>query len=74
VVAPYLIERQGRLLFGGAAPGVGRRMGHRQVIVELIWATTTHSGLWVRAALDPGPYRLRIRVGDQELATLHPVA
>ena len=49
-------------------------MGRRQVIVELIWATTTHSGLWVRAALNPGRYRLRIRVGDQELATLHPVA
>jgi hypothetical protein len=45
-----------------------------QVIVELIGVTTAHSDLWVRAALDPGRYRLRIRVGDQELATLHPVA
>jgi hypothetical protein len=31
-------------------PGVGRRMGRHQVIVELIWATTTHPSLWVRSA------------------------
>jgi hypothetical protein len=55
-------------------PGVGRRLESHQVIVELIGVTTAHSDLWVRAALDPGRYRLRIRVGDQELATLHPVA
>jgi hypothetical protein len=49
-------------------------MGRHQVIVELIWATTTHPGLWVRAALDPGRSWFEVRMGDQELATLHPVA
>jgi hypothetical protein len=49
-------------------------LGHRQVIVELIRATTTHPGLRVPAALGPGRSRLGVRVGDQELATLHPVA
>jgi hypothetical protein len=74
MVAPYLIERQGRLMFGGAARVFGRRMARHQVIVDLIWASTTHSGLWVRAALDLGRSQLRIRVGFQELATLHSVA
>jgi hypothetical protein len=49
-------------------------LGHHHVIVELIEATTAHTGLRVGAALDPGRHRLRVRVGDQELATLHPVA
>jgi hypothetical protein len=41
-----------------------------QVIVELTGATTTHTGLRVQAGPDPGCYRLGVRVGDQELATL----
>jgi len=49
-------------------------MGRHPVIVELIWATTTHPGLWVRAALDPGRSRLGVQVGDQKLATLQPAA
>ena len=61
-------------MFGGAARVFGRRMARHQVIVDLIWASTTRPGLWVRAALKPGRHRLRVRVGDQELATLHPVA
>jgi hypothetical protein len=55
-------------------PGVGRRLESHQVIVELIGVTTAHPGLWVRAALDPDRSWFGVRVGDQELATLHPVA
>jgi hypothetical protein len=40
------------------------------VIVELIGATTTHTGLRVRAELDRGCYRLGVKVRDQELAAV----
>jgi hypothetical protein len=40
------------------------------VIVELIGATTTQTGLRVHAELDQGTYPLEVRVRDEELATV----
>jgi hypothetical protein len=48
----------------------GRPLVSQQVIVELIGATTTRSGLRVRAALDNGAYPLGVRVSDGELAAV----
>jgi hypothetical protein len=48
----------------------GRPLVSHQVIVELIGATTTRSGLEVRAALDNGAYPLGVRVSDRELAAV----
>jgi hypothetical protein len=48
----------------------GRPLVSHEVIVELISATTTRSGLKVRAALDNGPYPLGVKVSDQELAAV----
>ena len=48
----------------------GRPLESHEVIVELIGATTTHTGLRVRAELDRGRYPLGVKVGDQELATV----
>jgi hypothetical protein len=48
----------------------GRPLTSHEVIVELIGATTTHTGLRVRAELDRGHYPLGVKVRDQELATV----
>jgi hypothetical protein len=48
----------------------GRPLVSHQVIVELIGATTTRSGLSVRAALDNGAYPLGVKVSDGELAAV----
>ena len=48
----------------------GRPLISHEVIVELIGATTTHTGLRVRAELDRGRYPLGVKVRDQELATV----
>jgi hypothetical protein len=48
----------------------GRPLVSHEVIVELIGATTTRSGLNVRAALDKGAYPLGVRVSDRELAAV----
>ena len=40
------------------------------MIVELIGATTTQTGLRVRAELDRGRYPLGTKVGDAELAAV----
>ena len=48
----------------------GRPLVSHEVIVELIGATTTRSGLKVRAALDNGAYPLGVRVSDRELAAV----
>ena len=40
------------------------------MIVELIAATQTHTGLKVRAELDWGGYPLGVRVSDRELAAV----
>src|SRR5512133_2846045 len=48
----------------------GRPLVSHQVILELIGATTTRSGLRVRAALDNGAYPLGVRVSDGQLAAV----
>ena len=48
----------------------GRPLVSHEVIVELIAATTTHSGLRVRAELDQGSYPLGVKVTDRELAAV----
>ena len=48
----------------------GRPLVSHQAIVELIGATTTRSGLRVRAALDNGAYPLGVRVSDRVLAAV----
>jgi hypothetical protein len=48
----------------------GRPLISHEVIVELIGATTTHTGLRVRAELDRGRYPLGVKVSDQELAAV----
>jgi Rhodopirellula transposase DDE domain len=48
----------------------GRPLTSHEVIVELIGATTTHTGLRVRAELDRARYPLGVKVRDQELAAV----
>jgi Rhodopirellula transposase DDE domain len=48
----------------------GRPLESHEVIVELIGATTTRTGLRVRAELDRGRYPRGVRVGDEELAAV----
>jgi hypothetical protein len=48
----------------------GRPLVSHQVIVELIAATRTHTGLKVRAELDRGSYPLGVKVPDRELAAV----
>jgi Rhodopirellula transposase DDE domain len=48
----------------------GRPLESHQVIVELIGATRTRSGLRVRAELDRGRYLLGVKVRDKELAAV----
>ena len=48
----------------------GRPLKSRQVVVELIGATTTKTGLKVRAALDENIYPTKIKVTDDEMAAI----
>ena len=48
----------------------GRPLVSHEAIVELIAATTTHTGLRVQAELDRGRYPLGVKVRDQELAAV----
>ena len=48
----------------------GRPLVSHQVIVELIGATTSRTGLTVRAEPDRGAYPLGVKVSDQELAAV----
>jgi hypothetical protein len=48
----------------------GRPLTSHQVIVDLIAATTTKTGLRVRAELDQGYYPTGIKVTDAELAAV----
>jgi hypothetical protein len=48
----------------------GRPLASHEVVVELIGATRTHTGLRVRAELDRGRYPLGVKVGDEELAAV----
>ena len=49
----------------------GKPLTSRTVVVELIAATTTTSGLTVRCELDPRSYPKGIKVTDQEVASLN---
>lgn len=48
----------------------GRPLTSHEVVVELIAATSTQSGLKVRAELDRGEYPKAIKITDRELASL----
>jgi hypothetical protein len=48
----------------------GRPLVSHEVIVELIGATTTRTGLRVQAKLDQGAYPLGVKVSDAELAAV----
>jgi Rhodopirellula transposase DDE domain len=48
----------------------GRPLVSHGVVVELIGATTTRTGLTVLAALDPGRYPLGVKVSDQQSAAV----
>jgi len=48
----------------------GRPLVSHEVVVELIAATRTSSGLRVQAELDAGAYPLGVRVSDRELAAV----
>jgi hypothetical protein len=49
----------------------GRPLVSHEVIVDLIGATTTQAGLRVQAELDAGRYPTKIKVSDEEMASLH---
>ncbi len=48
----------------------GRPLISHEVVVNLIGATTTSTGLQVQAELDPGTYPTKIKVSDTELASV----
>jgi hypothetical protein len=48
----------------------GRPLTSHEVIVELIGAITTQTGLRVRSEPDQGTYPLGVKVGDGELAAV----
>jgi hypothetical protein len=48
----------------------GRPLVSHEVIVELIGATTTQAGLRVQAELDVGQYPTKVKVTDEEMASL----
>jgi len=50
----------------------GRPLTSHEVVVELIGATTTRTGLSVHAELDTGSYPTGIKVSDKEMAALKP--
>jgi hypothetical protein len=49
----------------------GRPLISHEVVVDLIGATTTATGLQVQAELDPGAYPTKVKVSDNEFATVH---
>jgi Rhodopirellula transposase DDE domain len=48
----------------------GKPLVSHQVIVNLIAATTTKTGLQVRAEIDPGKYPKGVKVSDKEIAAI----
>jgi transposase len=48
----------------------GRPLVSHEVVVNLIGATTTRTGLWGRAELDQGAYPTKIKVSDEQLAAV----
>jgi hypothetical protein len=59
-----------RLFSAISANWRGRPLPSHEVIVELIGATTTRTGLRVQTALDQGTYPLGVKVSDAELAAV----
>ena len=49
----------------------GKPLVSHEVIVKLIAATTTRTGLRVRSALDTGDYPAGVRVSDAQMETLY---
>ena len=49
----------------------GRPLTSYQVVVNLIAATTTDTGLRVEADLDTEVYPLKVKVTDDQLANIH---
>jgi transposase len=49
----------------------GRPLVSHEVIVNLIGATTTRTGLTVRAERDLGAYPTKVQVSDEEMAAVH---
>jgi hypothetical protein len=49
----------------------GRPLISHEVVVDLIGATSTATGLQVQAELDPGAYPTKVKVSDNEFATVH---
>ena len=49
----------------------GRPLVSHEVIVNLIGATTTQTGLTVQAERDSGAYPTKVQVSDEELAAVH---
>ena len=49
----------------------GKPLTSHEVIIDLIAATTTQSGLKVSAELDHGKYPDKIKISDQEMASLN---
>jgi hypothetical protein len=52
----------------------GKQLVSHEVIVNLIAATTTRTGLTVQAALDTEPYPKGIKITDEQLTTLNLIA
>lgn len=48
----------------------GQPLTSHEVVVDMIGATPTTTGLKVRAELDPGLYPTKVKVSDAELATV----
>ena len=48
----------------------GKPLVSHQVIVNLIAATTTKTGLRVRAEVDPGKYPKGVKISDKQVATI----
>ena len=48
----------------------GRPLTSHEVVVDLIGATTTRTGLQVHAELDPGVYQTKVKVDDEQMDAL----
>jgi hypothetical protein len=49
----------------------GKPLVSHEVIVNLIAATTTTTGLRIKAGLDTGSYPAGVKISDQELASIN---
>jgi hypothetical protein len=48
----------------------GRPLTSHEVVVDLIGATTTRTGLKVHAELDPGVYQTKVKIDDEQMAAI----